>query len=73
VVAITDENGLFDASGHELITSTGSVRRLITIDRRVDLSLSSGERVLCRFLLCDDKKLGCMVGINTVIFSLWLT
>jgi hypothetical protein len=51
----TNENGLFDARGHDastgsarrLTTSTGSVHRLIVmIDRRVGLDLSHGERVL---------------------------
>jgi len=38
VVIKTNENGFFDA-GHDLTTSTGSVRRLIvTIDRRVGLT-----------------------------------
>ena len=59
---IIDESGLFDARGHDLTTSTSSVHRLIvTIDRRVGLSLSRGERVWGRILFCDDEKLGCMV------------
>jgi len=39
---VTDENGFFDARGHNLTTSTGSARRLtlnVAIDRRVGLPL----------------------------------
>jgi len=34
---------------------------IVTIDRRVGLSLSRGERVWGRILFCGDEKLGCMV------------
>jgi hypothetical protein len=69
---LTDENGLFDARGYDLTTSTGSVQRLIEmIDRRVGLSLckaplwgSRGERVWGRIHFCGDEKLSCMVDVE---------
>jgi hypothetical protein len=50
----------------DLTTSTHpdgqSVRRLIeTVDRRVGLSLSRGERVWGRILFCGDEKFGVKV------------
>ena len=36
-------------------------RLIVTIDRRVGLPLSRGERLWGRFLFCGDEKLGCMV------------
>ena len=54
---IIDEIGLFDARGHDLTL-------IVTIDRRVGLSLSRGERVWGRILFCGDEKLGCMVEGN---------
>jgi len=60
-VSVTDENGLFDARGHDLTL-------IVMIDRRVGLSLSRGEphggasrRVWRRIPFCGDEKLGCMV------------
>jgi hypothetical protein len=50
----TDENGLFDARGHDLTL-------IMMIDRRDGLPLSRGERVWGRILFCGDGKLGCMV------------
>ena len=53
-MAITDENGFFDAWGYALTL-------IEMIDRRVGLSLSRGERVWWWFLFCGDEELGCMV------------
>jgi len=53
-MTVTDENGLFDASRHDLTL-------IVTIDRRVGLSLSQRERVWARFLFCGDEKFDCMV------------
>ena len=62
--AVTDENDLFDAGGHDLTL-------IEMIDRRVGLSLSRGERVWGRFLFCGDEKLGCMVDGNYTAVTSW--
>jgi len=60
---MTDEYGLFDAPCHGR-----DLTLIVTINWRVNLSLSRGEphrgasrRACGRILFCDDEKLGCMV------------
>jgi len=67
IASLTDENGLFDARGHEDLTL------IVMIDRRVGLSLSRGERAWRRILFCGDVKLGCMVEKELMRWQLMKT
>jgi len=58
-MAITDENGVFDARR--------DLTLIVMIDRHVGLSLSQWERVWGRFLFCGNGKLGCMVEGKLII------
>jgi hypothetical protein len=53
-ISSSDENGLFDGRGRDLTL-------IETVDRRVGLPLSRGERVWGGILFCGDEELGCMV------------